>query len=499
MNTADNTFTLTLYDDTAIEVESILYATLVKTSDSIREELEDIESTVDNNTSENTNNTNGDASESTNNNNIDNTSEFTPIESVTVTDSDMEEGSSETGSGNQQDLLISDKINNINISYGWVDRNGNVVSEKKVNANFTKYSVEFEGASVILTTEGTSLDNTLLSSPSENVIKEYPADKWNGVASDIVKDIVDSTEGYTYKKGDIEETEPILGEDGKPKSFIRNGETASVFIKKYLCEEAKSKKSGKVGYDFIVDKGRVTFKPSNLSDKGVNVSGTVQKKKNFSETGELEVLTDENSLGAGLDYTSDSYSRTEFKQSNVVKYAKMFAYEYGVDSSIFSTGNGSPKKEYQEALDREFPNRYEWDIYDSIGASSSVFVATVIRSSGVDKKFPYKFFKQKARLRISGIWVDIEYRGNEKLLSGDIVTYKRIKTGARFIGIYIEEDGNRYIACAMNGMAYGCLLGGEKVDEILDTSDKSINIFREVRFADKAYTYDVDYEEDING
>lgn len=462
-NTADNTFTLTLYDDTAIEIESLLYSTLLDTAERTRDELGtgDIGNTGD-------------------------------TDAETPSDSDTE------GTNPANNFNISDKINNINISYGWVDRNGNVVSEKKVNANFTKYSMEFEGASVILTTEGTSLDNTLLSSPSENVIKEYPASVWNGVASDIVKDVVNSTKGYTYKKDDIEETESILGEDGKPKSFIRNGETASVFIKKYLCEEAKSKKSGKVGFDFIVDNGNVTFKPSNVTGMSVNVTeGKKGGGKLFSETIDMDVIEGE-VLGAGLvddDEVENDAEDTDVN-SKIAEYARLFAYDYGSSSLLFSVGNGSPKQEYKEALETVFPDRIEWDSYDREGASCNVFLATVIRASGVDKKFPYLYMRQKARLRISGKWVDMEYRKGDKLLNGDIITYKKKKSKVCFAGIYL---GDGQIACAMNRMSYGCILGGDKLDEILNTEDRQINIFRETKFSDKVYTYDVDYEEDIVG
>lgn len=518
-NTADNTFTLTLYDDTAIEIESLLYSTLLETARKTREELNvDTGTTVegDTGTGDNSGDNSGTDSGTENNSVVTVGAKKKNKNKNKNKNKDNQGGNAGTGSGSTNpnsdtddnsdldegelasNLDISDKLNNINIDYGWVDRNGNVVSEKKVNANFTKYSMEFEGASVILSIEGTSLDNTLLSSPSENVIKEYPASVWNGVASDIVKDVVDSTAGYTYKKGDIEATESILGEDGKPKTFIRNGETASVFIKKYLCEEAKSKKSGKVGYDFIVDNGRVTFKPSNISNTSATITeGKKGGGKLFRETFDMEVVEGE-ALGAGLvdDEEMDIETENIDVSSKLAEYARLFAYDYGSSSLLFSVGNGSPKEEYKEALNKEFPDRSDWDTYDRKGASCNVFVATVVRASGVDKNFPYLYMRQKARLRILGKWVDMEYRKGDKLVNGDIITYKKRKSGAYFIGIYI---GDGQVACAMNRMSYGCILGADKLDEILDTDDKAVNLFREVKFADRFYNYDVDYEEDVEG
>lgn len=479
--TADNTFTLTLYDDAAIEIESILYSTLMKTAERTQEQLNEETKTEDKT---------GDNDTNTDDSNTNDTQTEGDTESIDITNEEenTDTDADNNSSGTQQELNISDTINNININYGWVDRNGNVVSEKKVNANFTKYSLEFEGASTILSLEGVSLDSSLLSSPSECVTKEYPASRWGGIASDIVKDVINSTNGLSYKDEDIEETEAILGEDGKPKSFIRNGETASVFIKNNLCEEAKSKKTGKVGYSFIVDNGKVSYKPSNISDKGVDVSGQTVANKEFSEEGTMDI-EDTNTLGAGLSINTTDGRGLSYIQIAIEDAAELLAYEFGTDSSEFSIGNGSPKKEYKEVLDREFPNRGSWDLYDRLGTSCDVFVSAVIRESGYDKDFPYKYTRQLLELDSDEKWKTIEYSGTEKLYAGDVITYRNKKLRTRFIGIYIEQGGGR-VACSMSGMAYGCVLGNDKLKGILNTDNNSITIYRVSGLDDKFYPDD---------
>lgn len=166
-------------------------------------------------------------------------------------------------------------INNIDITYGWTNNKGKILTKKTIHGNFVKYSLEFENASTILSIEGTGLGTAALASPGNTKTQEFKASEYGGVPSKIVKKIL-KDEKIKYTDESIVETKPILGEDDKPKSFTRKGETAESFINKNLTEEATSLKTGEIGFRFFLDDKQVAhFEPAH-SAEGTHSEATTE-------------------------------------------------------------------------------------------------------------------------------------------------------------------------------------------------------------------------------
>lgn len=276
-----DSFTLTLYDDTAIEIESLIYNIILKTTHQAEEIIGDPNNPDDGTTvsipegeSENVvdNEQDSDGTVSSffrKGMNILGTPNDGTGDSDGTEDGGTSDGTEDNGEEKNQEEVWAEameQINNIDISYGWIDNNGNKFLDRSVHGNYQSYSMEFEGASAILTIEGTSLESGELNTPSSSGLNEFSAEEFGGVPSDIVVNIVDSIPNLKCNSKTIEETEPMLDENGNPKSFVRSGETYEEFIKKYLCEEAVSKRSGKVGYQFYVDKGLAYYKPNETPE-----------------------------------------------------------------------------------------------------------------------------------------------------------------------------------------------------------------------------------------
>ena len=86
---------------------------------------------------------------------------------------------------------------------------------------------------------------------------------------------------------------------------------------------------------------------------------------------------------------------------------------------------GSPKDEYKKALNKVFPDRKKWGAPSRAGASCDVCAATIIRTSGVDKKFPRCLSEQYGYLAGSKKFQQISKPTAGKLKDGDIIIYKR--------------------------------------------------------------------------
>lgn len=187
---------------------------------------------------------------------------------------------------------------NINIRYGWVGHGGTVLEETSFVGMFMEYSIEFEGASTILTIEGAV--HTVQEAGAVGV-SEYPASVYNGVPSDVVNKIC---EDENIEKGKIEPTKPMLDDEGNPKSFVRNMESAIEFIQKSLCEEATSLK-GSVGYKvFYGTDGKLNYVPkSNSKKSNIKINASSSSKENRREVDKnaaVEVLASENSFILGV-------------------------------------------------------------------------------------------------------------------------------------------------------------------------------------------------------
>ena len=107
----------------------------------------------------------------------------------------------------------------------------------------------------------------------------------------------------------------------------------------------------------------------------------------------------------------------------IANKATELAYKSAPDKARYP--EGKPKPEYKEALDEVYPNRKNWSKAPSKGASCDVFAGTVVRSSGVDKKFPRGLSDQVTYLKKSKKFKQVKDPTVKKLKDGDIIIYKR--------------------------------------------------------------------------
>lgn len=112
----------------------------------------------------------------------------------------------------------------------------------------------------------------------------------------------------------------------------------------------------------------------------------------------------------------------------IAELATKFSYKYNKDGIPDKARypKGKPKKAYKEALNKYFPKRSSWSAAPRKGASCDVFAATVIRASGLDRKFPRAFGKQLARLEKlvkQGKLKEVKKPTTSKLIDGDIIIY----------------------------------------------------------------------------
>lgn len=118
------------------------------------------------------------------------------------------------------------------------------------------------------------------------------------------------------------------------------------------------------------------------------------------------------------------------KTSNAKKIADMadkLAYKTAPDKARYP--NGKPTPEYKKALDKAYPNRKTWGTPSKKGASCDVFAGTVIRSSGVDKKFPRCLSQQDKYLSKSKKFERVKNPTVKKLKDGDIIIYQKREGG----------------------------------------------------------------------
>ena len=151
------------------------------------------------------------------------------------------------------------------------------------------------------------------------------------------------------------------------------------------------------------------------------------------------------------------------KAQTIVETAKKDAWKYGTKRSYCRYPGGKRKKHYGEDLKKAYGSRKGWGKQTRAGASCDVFMGTVVRASGADKKCPrgldeqYKYFeKSKKWKRVS----------RKKMKAGDIILQK-YKSGAGHAIVYL---GNNRVANAHYcGKTYGII---EKASKIIKPASK---------------------------
>ena len=135
------------------------------------------------------------------------------------------------------------------------------------------------------------------------------------------------------------------------------------------------------------------------------------------------------------------------KLEKICAQAKKCAWPYGTKKSKCGYPKGKRRKAYKEALAKAFKNRSGWRRQTRMGASCDVYVAAVIRSCGVDKKFPrgcddiLDYMKSE---RGKKLWKNIKQYSWKKWKPGTVIFWIS-KSGAKHIFIYI---GNGKVANA---------------------------------------------------
>ena len=135
------------------------------------------------------------------------------------------------------------------------------------------------------------------------------------------------------------------------------------------------------------------------------------------------------------------------KKSNGQKIGeKAHALAYKTNSSKANYPKGKPTEAFKKALNEVYPSHDKWGTAPSKGASCDVFVGTVIRASGVDKKFPRGLDEQWPHLKSSDKFKTVEAKLSN-LKDGDIITYMA-NSGTGHICIYyggkIKEAGYQH-------------------------------------------------------
>ena len=98
---------------------------------------------------------------------------------------------------------------------------------------------------------------------------------------------------------------------------------------------------------------------------------------------------------------------------------------YKTNTSKADYPKGSPTDAFKKALDKVYPNRKSWSAAPRKGASCDVFAGTVIRSTGIDEKFPRALEKQVPYLAKSNKFKRVYPDSVNELKNGDIIVYAR--------------------------------------------------------------------------
>lgn len=156
--------------------------------------------------------------------------------------------------------------------------------------------------------------------------------------------------------------------------------------------------------------------------------------------------------------------------------AQQLAWPHGTSKSVFGK---RPTAAYRDALDQVYPNHKSWGVGPRTGASCDVFVGTVCRYSGVDKDVPRKLNDIHKYMKThKDKWVKVPYHCHEsELVSGDVIIY-HYKSGGQHICIYVNIDGEGYVAEANYPSKYYGFTNSS-INKIFRTSDKKdLEVYR---------------------
>lgn len=84
------------------------------------------------------------------------------------------------------------------------------------------------------------------------------------------------------------------------------------------------------------------------------------------------------------------------RTDKLVDKAIELAWKKGTSTSKYTYPSGSATSAFKTALNKVYPEHKNWGKAPSVGASCDVFVGTVIRSAGLDSKFPRGLQEQES-------------------------------------------------------------------------------------------------------
>lgn len=129
------------------------------------------------------------------------------------------------------------------------------------------------------------------------------------------------------------------------------------------------------------------------------------------------------------------------KLDKLVDTALKCAWERGTPRSKKGYPEGHAKKNYKKALNAAYPDRSGWRDQTKKGASCDVFVGTVVRASGVDKKFPRGCDDILSYMKTDHAkkkWKTLKTRKRKKIPNGAVI-YQKYTSGAQHILIKIDD------------------------------------------------------------
>lgn len=138
------------------------------------------------------------------------------------------------------------------------------------------------------------------------------------------------------------------------------------------------------------------------------------------------------------------------KGQKIYDMAMKCSWRTGTPKSKCGYPQGKRRKAYKAALKKAYGERKGWGKQTKAGASCDVFVGTVVRASGVDKKFPRGRDEQLPYLKKSKKWKRVSIK-KSKLKKGDIIE-QGYKWGGSHIMIYM--GGNIIANAHYNGKTY---------------------------------------------
>ena len=219
----------------------------------------------------------------------------------------------------------------------------------------------------------------------------------------------------------------------------------------------------------------------NTAEKCTTISDEEYKKveeaKNNSGSGSNDGSNADNKSSSSSSSSSKKTKKTDYKKSKAYKNcikkaakvvkdagiceketaaqrvlatAKLLAWPKGTSSKKYSYDTGSATKAFKSALDDAFPSRSHWNTQQiRDGASCLIFTATVVRSSGVDRKYvsDTKQFKYKSDKF-------------KRITCSNCDPYKKSKAGDVVLYWVNEKTGNGHATIRGKNVIYEAQLHG---------------------------------------